>query len=420
MARSIMDPRFPSTLRRWREKRGLSLRALAPKVYLSKSKLQNLETGRTVPTVEEAQRLDATLQAGGEIVGLASMDHGVRRRAFLAGAGLAAALSHAPPRQSRQVGAEVPVKLVQRTARLRRLDDYLGGADTWRTYAAEVAETEARVKEGVYTEATGLALLAVLAEQAQLAGWAAFDAGLWSQSDELYQMSLDAANDAGDQALAANALIFKAYQSLTAGDVSAGVEAATAAVDTAGDSVTPGVRALLHLRRAWAHAIAGQAWDAETHLGLGATAITGYDDRAEPDWVYWVDQTEVDIMTGRCWAVLHRPLRAILTLEQVLARYDDTHARDKGLYMSWLADAYLDANEVEQGCDVARRAIQLVAGVGSIRPYDRIGKVVNRTEQYGDLPCAVDVRTEFREWSRQRQLTSAATPGRQPIQPRST
>lgn len=219
------------------------------------------------------------------------MDNGVRRRVFLAGAGLAAALSHAPPRQSRQVGAEVPAKLVQRTARLRRLDDYLGGADTWRAYAAEVAETEARVKDGFYTEATGLALLAVLAEQAQLAGWAAFDAGLWSKSDEMYRMSADAAKDAGDAALHGNALAFQAYQSLAIGALSAGVETAVAAVETAGDTVTPGVRTLLHCRRAWLTPSPGKpptpkpTWPSARPRSTSTT--TG------PNrWVYWVDCDE--------------------------------------------------------------------------------------------------------------------------------
>jgi hypothetical protein len=50
--------------------------------------------------------------------------------------------------------------------------------------------------------------------------------------------------------------------------------------------------------------------------------------RPEPDWVFWVDDDELNIMVGRCWTELRRPLRAVPTLEAVLARYEDTHARD--------------------------------------------------------------------------------------------
>lgn len=53
-------------------------------------------------------------------------------------------------------------------------------------------------------------------------------------------------------------------------------------------------------------------------------------------------------MTGRCWAGLGRPLRAVPLLEDVLEGFDDAHARDKALYSCWLADAYVTAGEPEE------------------------------------------------------------------------
>jgi transcriptional regulator with XRE-family HTH domain len=409
MARSIVDPRFPATLRQLRDDRGLSLRNLARLVHHSKTYIHELETGIKQPTVDVAGRLDTVLAAGGELARMVSADTGIRRRVFVAAAGVAAALPHQRLTFGRQVGADLPRHLINRTARLRRLDDYLGGADTYLMFAAEVESTKTLIREGSYTEATGRALLAVLAEQAQLAGWAAFDAGRHDDADRLYQMSLAAAEDAGDPALAGNAHAFIAYQRLGVGQ--SGVDEAVVAVETAGLGATPGVRALLHCRRAWAHAVAGQAAAAEEQLALGATALTEPDDRPEPDWVYWVDRSEVEIMTGRCWTVLRRPMRAISVLEQVLAAYEDTHARDKALYLSWLADAYLDANEVERACDVAGRAMELSTGVGSIRPGQRIDTFLGRLDPYAGLPCVVGLRARAIEWARQgRRLTSAATP----------
>lgn len=419
MARSIADPRFPQVLRRLRNERGLTLRELARLVHHSKSLLHELENGTRQPSVETAQALDTALDAGGELARMVTVDTGgMRRRDFVAAAGVAVALPHQRLTFGRRVGADLPAQLVTRTARLRRLDDFLGGADTHRLYAAEVDSTKALIRDGSYTEKTGRALLAVLAEQAQLAGWAAFDAGLHDDADHLYRMSLAAAEDANDTALAGNAWAFIAYERLGRGQ--SGIDEAVAAVDTAGPAVTPGVRALLHCRRAWAHAVTGQAQDAETHLALAATALTEHDDRPEPDWVYWVDRSEVEIMTGRCWTVLRRPMRAITVLEQVLAAYDDTHARDKALYLSWLADAYLDAHEVEQACATAAHAMELSAGVGSIRPGQRIDGFLGRLEPYGSLPCVVDLRARSVEWARTgRRLTAAATPDNPPPPPQS-
>src|SRR5262249_42737312 len=144
---------------------------------------------------------------------------------------------------------------------------------------------------------------------AQMAGWAAFDAGWHTEAERLYRLSLEAAEDAGNTSLAGNALAFLAYQLLAFGR--SGVEAATAAVDTAGTDATPGVRALLHERRAWTHAVAGQVDRAVKHLDLAEKALRLKAQRPEPDWVFWVDEVEIQIMTGRCWTVLRRPLRAI-------------------------------------------------------------------------------------------------------------
>ncbi len=54
-------------------------------------------------------------------------------------------------------------------------------------------------------------------------------------------------------------------------------------------------------------------------------------------------------------------MRAIAALEPVLATFPDTHARDKALYLTWLADAYLDVNEVKQACLIADRAFRRLA-----------------------------------------------------------
>jgi hypothetical protein len=101
----------------------------------------------------------------------------VDRREFV-GSSLAATFALALPdtsgeSSSRRIGASTVTRLRNRTARLRRLDDVLGGADTYSVYAAELKATKALADEASYTSATGRGLMAVIAEQAQQAGWAA-------------------------------------------------------------------------------------------------------------------------------------------------------------------------------------------------------------------------------------------------------
>ncbi|MDG4832379.1 helix-turn-helix transcriptional regulator [Solwaraspora sp. WMMD1047] len=403
---------FHTRLRELRAARGISLRALAKQAFYTKSYLHELETGAKAPSARAARQIDNALGAGGELAALATGQPGLRRREVIARAGLAVALPHTILECGSKVGSAVPQQLADRTARLRRLDDFLGGADTVELFTGEMESTRSLIQHGTYAETTGRGLLTVLGEQAQLAGWAAFDAGRLSDADRLFRTSRAAALDAGDTGLAGNAFAFLAYQE---SDQGRAARHAAAACETAGPDATPTVRALLHLRRAWVHALGGVAAAAERHLDIGTACLTEVRDRPEPDWVYWVDRSEAAIMTGRCWTVLRRPLRAIPVLEAVLAAYPATHARDKALYQSWLAESWLDAHEVEQACATAAGAAHLAAGVASVRPAQRIEALLNRLTPYAALPCVADLRglvTDLR-------LTHPARPGTPPIPPRS-
>ncbi|MFD0204283.1 MULTISPECIES: hypothetical protein [Saccharothrix] len=165
------------------------------------------------------------------------------------------------------------------------------------------------------------------------------------------------------------------------------IETATASYATAERRATPKVRALLLDRMAWTYAVAGQADAAERALAEASEIVHRHDDRPEPDWVFWVDEDEMKIMAGRCWTQLRRPLRAVPVLEEVLSRYGDTHARDKAMYLASLAHAYLDAEEVERAAAVTERAARLAAGVGSVRPAEKIQKVVRRLKPHRSLPA---------------------------------
>jgi len=320
-------------------------------------------------------------------------DARVLRRDFLGSAvvaGLATGLTEfIQPVAGGRVSPDVVALLRRRIARLRRLDDILGGADTSQIYAAEVEATTNLLKQASYTTATGRDLLAIAAEQAQQAGWAAFDAGRHADAERLYSMSLRAAKEAGSPLLAGNSLAHLSYQQ--ASTEHSGVEAATASCDTAGDHAPSAVRALLLGRLAWAYAVAGDAGETERALACAEDAVTSADSRSVPGWAEWMDHTEVQIVAGRCWTELHRPLRAIPVLESALAAYDDSHARDKSLYLTWLAESYIDAAEVEQATSVMNGALDLSAGIGSVRPRQRVMAVVRRLARHRNLPQVAEL-----------------------------
>ena len=325
-------------------------------------------------------------------------DDPVERRQFLgvtAAFGLAANPWDALRSGKHRIGADIVERLQRRTARLRRLDDVLGGADTYRVYASELAATRELLGTATYTEATGRGLLNVLAEQAQQAGWAALDGGQMPAARSLFRDSVTAAAETGSTALMGNALALMSYQRVMAGQ--RGTAEADAACRLVDPSTPRAVKALLHERAAWAHAMAGPAQTRQVEIALDTArgALAGNEEDA-PDWARWVDDVELQIMTGRCWAILRRPDRAVPALEWAMARFDDTHARDKSLYLSWLADAHLDAREVDRAARTLSHAIALGSDVASVRPCERIRTVAARLRPHAAESAVADVLEQAR------------------------
>jgi tetratricopeptide (TPR) repeat protein len=303
-------------------------------------------------------------------------------------------------------------RLAERTAKLRRLDDVLGGTATVQLYESEVALTRRLITDTYHPTPIHLKLLALHAEQIQQAGWAAFDAGLNDRAAQHFNNSLAAADEAGDPALAANSLALLAYQQ--AFHRIPDIDTAHTSCHQIDDTSTAGpVLALLHERQAFSHAVAGDIYRTQQALEQARRHLADPSDTQAPDWVFWVDETEIDIMAGRCWAQLHRPLRAVPLLTSALARYDDSHARDKALYLTWLADAYLDANEPEQAAAATHQAVNLAVGVASPRPWTRIEHLAQRLEPHHaiyEVAAVLDqVKTATRQLSRP-QPNDQATP----------
>jgi tetratricopeptide (TPR) repeat protein len=420
MRAAITSHDFGTVFRLARDLAGISYSRIAAECGIKPERIGTLARGRgRVTSFEKTVCVADALRIPGHLLGLAARPwetgdsppvpvpafrrksdkdgNPVQRRQFLrsgSGVGLAAALPDLTRSTAagRRIGKDLPLRLRRRTARLRRLDDVLGGGDTYRVYLAEYQSTKSLLREASCAEETRLGLLSVLAEQAQQAGWAAFDGGREADARSLYEESHAAAIEAGDTDLAGNALAFLAYQTVS-GDRGAGVEIAARSCRTLTPGAPAGVRALLHERLAWACAVAGRPADAERALEAAQTALADTDGSPQPDWVAWVDHTELQIMTGRCWTELRRPLRAAPTLENALAGYDDSHARDKALYLSWLADSYLTAGEVEQAATTTDRALDLAHGVASVRPLARLAPLLERLGAHRGLP-AVDALLE--------------------------
>ncbi|MBL1095544.1 helix-turn-helix domain-containing protein [Streptomyces coffeae] len=289
-------------------------------------------------------------------------------------------------RTGRRIGSGEVASLAARVHGLRLADDVLAGGDLMAPAFRELSKAIRLYHESTHTEAVGSALLTQVGELAQIAGWIASDAGRHEQAERAYRIGIEAARQAGDGPLVANLAGSLAYQLSNTGQERAGLDLARAALEEAGPGAPPKTRALFFDRVAWAHTRAQEAQPAMQALGQAHDTLTEADDDEAPQWAYWVSREELEVMDARVFTELHRPLRAVPLLTDVLRRYDATHAREVALYRSWLAVALADANEPEQAAREARRVISASVDIASDRTASRARDVLRRLQDFEEVP----------------------------------
>ncbi|MEV5747677.1 helix-turn-helix domain-containing protein [Actinoallomurus sp. NPDC052308] len=295
----------------------------------------------------------------------------------------------------RRIGSDVVADLLVRIHRLRLADDVLAGGDLIGPALRELDAAVAMYQAGGFSELVGRALLAAISELAQIAGWIASDAGLNQRAEEIYQLGISAAREAGDRTSAANLVGSLAYHQTNVGAPETGLELAVAALDEAGDDVPPRAKALFWDRVAWTYAKTGQASLAIRALGRASEALSRHAGEEDPSYLYWVDEGELRIMEARVHVELRRPLRAVPVLTEVLDQYDSTHAREIALYLSWLAVALADANEPEEAAHTARRVLELSADMPSERTTRRSQVVLARLHPFRNVREVRDLIDDY-------------------------
>lgn len=307
----------------------------------------------------------------------------------------AAPLAPLQVRKGRRIGSGDVTDLVGRVHGLRLADDFLAGGDLIGPALRELRSAVKLYREGCHTEEVGSAFLSQIGELAQIAGWIASDAGRHEEAERMYRLGMSAAQQAGDNTLVGNLAGSLAYQYSNTGREREGLRLARAALAQAGEDAPPKARALYLDRVAWAHTKANEPQPAMHALGEAAEAMTeDSGGRESPQYLYWVEAGELEVMESRVYTELKRPLRAVPMLREVLARYDATHTRELALYLSWLSVALADANEPEEAAATARRVIALSADVASERTAERVKVVSHRLEEFRDVPEVREVLDE--------------------------
>lgn len=358
-------------LRAAREAAGVSLAALARRTHYSKALLGHLETGDRTVTPKHVTAYARALGVSVETLYGPPEDPVRVAHEWL----LADSPTTIHGASGRRVGPSLAAELERRVVDLRHLDDVITGRDLYPVVSKELSDAQRVVKDANYAEDTGRRLLTVVGELAQLGGWVASDAGQYVEAQRVYLSGVSAAQAAGDDVLAGQLLSSLSYQMANIGDPTDAALLARSAVKGASNA-PPVARALLLERVAWASA---RARDRELAWRALDAVDDSYESRSpgigEPEWVYWLDRSEINVMAGRCLIELGDPVAAEPLLSNAIDTYATDHAREVALYRTWLAESYARAGVIDAARSVLGKAQKAADKLSSARLDLRVNDV---------------------------------------------
>lgn len=296
----------------------------------------------------------------------------------------------------RHIGDSLVTTAEHRVAQLRRADDYISGRTSHSLVRQELQATTELLSHAAMTEKQARRLLTVTGELAQLAAWVAADAGLYREAAKYTENGVAAAHAAANAPLAANIISTLAYQLANTGNPRQAALLARTAYAGGRHQATATARALFLERVAWADARSGDLGNCERTLGLVEDNFSHATPGEDPDWVYWLDKREIDIMAGRCYTELKQPVKAESLLREAMSGYDDTHIRENALYLSWLAEDYILLDEIDIAGEIATQVLELKSRANSVRTDERLRHLARILKCYKDVRTVADFLDRYR------------------------
>lgn len=342
--------------------------------------------------------LDGTVRT---VVELSGRD--MKRRKFLLGSAFtAAAFSEPalfamtiPPVENparvagRRVGmADVEI-LIENIAHLRRLD-HRHGFGLVREQVVQLLNNESNtVVHGTYSEKTGRALLAAVAQACWLAGSMAADVGRHSLAQRYYIQTLNLSMSAGDRLYAANVLSHMSRMTVQIGNGAAtdddrarnarqAIALARAGQGVAQGKATPALNALLHAVEARGHALLGDSQASRKNVLEAERQYERSEAAAEPSWLSFYTSAELAADLGRCLRDTGDPERGTALITRALDEYEPWRVRSRCFVQTDLATAHIVRGDHEHAASLGRDAVRTAADVSSTRTVDKL-RTLHRT-----------------------------------------
>ncbi|MFJ7078040.1 hypothetical protein [Streptomyces sp. NPDC098781] len=337
----------------------------------------------------------------------------VLRRAFMTGGGATMAAASLGPlgltfdaaaaeRPVRRVGGREADALEEAVRRIRLLDDRHGADGLYRRAAAPLRAAYALLDAGTTRQAVGERLHSGAGELAISVGWLAHDSGRFDDARSHYAEALATARMAGDPALEAHAFCNTSFLARDAGRPREAVRAAQAAQRAARPLGSARLMSLLALREAGGWAGLADRTGCEQALVRAQALFDRGRSEADPEWMSFYGEAELEVLEAQCWSVLGNWRRAARHAERAAELQDPHFTRNIALYTAELADDLARGGRPDEAAAAGMRVLDLLDQVQSSRvqtmlagtarvllPHRRASGVSAFLERHANVPRTV-------------------------------
>ncbi|MFJ8883727.1 tetratricopeptide repeat protein [Streptomyces sp. NPDC102402] len=268
----------------------------------------------------------------------------------------------------RRVG-EAEVSAVEKAVRqIRLLDDRHGADGLYRRASQPLRAAYALLDSGTTTRrSTADRLHAGAGELAISVGWLAHDSGRFEDARSHYAEALATARLAGDAALEAHAFCNASFLARDTGRAREAVRAAEAGQRAARPLGSPRLLALLTLREAGARAWLGDRTGCEQAIGRAQVAFERGPADADPEWMSFFREAEMELLEAQCWSALGDWPRAARHARRATRLQDPHFTRNLALYRAQLAGDLARAGAADEASAAGHEVLNLLDRVQSSR-----------------------------------------------------
>ncbi len=236
---------------------------------------------------------------------------------------------------------------------------------------------------GSYREDTGRALFAAVARLTELAGYMAIDTGQPGLAQRYYIQALRLAQAAGDRAYGGYVLAASmSHLAAALGNPREIAQLARAAQEGARGDATPTAMAMFYVAEARGHALLGDARSCEAVAGRAVEAMEHSRPDDDPEWIGHFDAAYLADELAHCHRDLDQPKQSARQAETALRGHPETRVRRRAVDLVLLATAQLRMRDVEQSCETAARAVELLSGLRSARGAEYLDEFRRKLEPY--------------------------------------